>query len=94
MHLYEILIRPVVTEKSQLGTTLGAYTFEVDLRANKQLVKEAVESIFTVNVLDVRLMRVPGKTRRFGRRIVKTPSWKKAIVKLVPGQQIDMLGKG
>ncbi|MBI3941411.1 MAG: 50S ribosomal protein L23 [Chloroflexi bacterium] len=94
MHLYEILIRPVVTEKSQLGTTLGAYTFQVDVRANKQLVKEAVESIFTVNVVDVRLMRVPGKTRRFGRRSVKTPAWKKAVVKLAPGQQIDMLGKG
>ncbi len=90
MHVYEILRRPIVTEKSNArADENNQYTFEVDPRANKVLVKEAVEEAFKVKVLAVNIMRMPGKTRRHGRRIVHTPVWKKAIVTLAPGQRIE-----
>lgn len=90
MHIFEVLKRPVVTEKSNArADQYNQYTFEVDPRANKVLVKEAVEQAFNVKVLDVNIMRVPGKRRRHGRRIVTTSPWKKAIVTVAPGQRIE-----
>jgi len=92
MHIYEVLKRPVITEKSQeQALTLRQYTFEVDRRANKHQVKEAVEKIFNVTVVSVNMMTVPPKRGRYGRRIVvKKPKWKKAIVTLAPGDTIPI----
>ena len=90
MHIYEVLRRPIITEKGTLMAENNQYAFEVAMDANKNMVKEAVEKRFGVNVLKVNVMRMPGKTRRFGRRVSTTPSWKKAIVTLAPGQTIEV----
>ncbi len=90
MHLYEVLRRPLVTEKNAALQALGKYAFDVDEVATKQQVKQAVEKAFKVSVTAVNVMMVPGKTRRIGRREVKTQSWKKAIVTLKPGDKIEL----
>ncbi len=90
MHLYEVLRRPLVTEKNAALQALGKYAFDVDEVATKHQVKQAVEKAFKVNVTAVNVMMVPGKTRRIGRREVKTQSWKKAIVTLKPGDKIEL----
>ena len=64
-------------------------TFAVDPRANKHDVKRAVESLFSVNVLEVRTMRMPRKTRRVGKFMGRKPEWKKALVRLAEGQSIE-----
>jgi large subunit ribosomal protein L23 len=92
MHPYEILRRPVVTEKSNFQSdSLGQYTFEVDRRANKHQVKEAVETVFGVTVENVRIMNIPAKrARRYGRReVVRKSGWKKAIVTLAQNERIE-----
>ena len=91
MHLSEVLRRPLITEK---GTRLQAenkYAFEVAGEANKPHIKQAVEKAFNVKVIAVNVTRVPGKTRRVGRREVLTQSWKKAIVTLKPGDKIQIV---
>ncbi len=90
MHLYEVLRRPLVTEKNAALQALGKYAFDVDEVATKPQVKQAVEKAFKVSVTAVNVMMVPGKTRRIGRREVKTQSWKKAIVTLKPGDKIEL----
>lgn len=90
MHLYEVLRRPVITEKSGALNEQGKYVFEVDRRANKALVKSAVEKAFDVTVVEVNMLMVKPKHSRYGRRIVvKEPAWKKAIVTLAPGDHIE-----
>ena len=90
MHVYQVLRRPVLTEKSNyLADALHRYTFEVDARANKHQVREAVEQIFNVTVVDVNLMKVRSKRRRLGRYVGRTPDWKKAIVTVAAGQSIS-----
>ncbi len=89
MHLYEVLRRPLITEKDTILQTQGKYVFEVAEEANKNLIKQAVEKAFNVKVTAVNLMTVPGKERRIGRRMVLTPSWKKAIVTLKPGDKLE-----
>ena len=88
MHLYEVLRRPLITEKNTALQAENKYAFEVAGEANKLQVKQAVEKAFKVNVTAVNIMTVPGKTRRIGRRQVLTQSWKKAIVTLKPGDKI------
>lgn len=92
MHLYDVLVRPIVTEKSVVDVDdYNKYTFEVDMRANKHLVKEAVERAFDVQVENVRIMVMPSKTGRRGRRtVVRKPRWKKAIVELASGNSIQL----
>lgn len=90
MQLYEVLRRPLVTEKSAILQAQGKYLFEVAKVANKNQVKQAVEKTFDVQVTAVNVMTVHGKTRRMGRRIFTTPSWKKAIVTLKPGDKIEL----
>ena len=91
MHPYEILKRPVITEKSNFQSdVLGHYTFEVDRRANKHQIKQAVEKAFKVEVTAVNVMNVAGRKRRVGRREVSSRSWKKAIVTLKPGGKIEL----
>ncbi|MCX6010577.1 MAG: 50S ribosomal protein L23 [Chloroflexi bacterium] len=89
MHLYEVVRRPLITEKATLLKEQNRYAFEVAKEANKRQIKEAVQAAFKVNVVKVNVMRVPGKMRRIGRRYVLTPSWKKAVVTLEPGQKIE-----
>ena len=91
MHVYSVLKRPVMTEKSNAqGDEQNQYTFEVDRRANKMQVKDAVETAFNVKVLDVNIINIPAKKGRYGRLIVtKKPAWKKAVVTLVPGSTIQ-----
>ena len=89
MHLYEIVRRPLITEKATIMKEQNRYAFEVAGGANKRQIKEAVEVGFKVKVVKVTVMNVPGKMRRIGRRYVMTPSWKKAIVTLELGQKIE-----
>jgi large subunit ribosomal protein L23 len=91
MHAYEVIKRPIDTEKTRYQAEDGKYTFEVDRRANKHQVKEAVEQVFDVEVLSVNTINMPAKRGRYGRRIVtKKLAWKKAIVTLAPGERIDI----
>ncbi len=91
MHIYDVLIRPVVTEKSTIATDLGQYAFEVAMGANKMQIKDAVELAFKVTVNDVNVMVMPPKiTRRGSREIVRRSEWKKAVVTLKPGDRIQM----
>lgn len=89
MHTYEVLRRPIVSEKSIVLQGQSKYTFEVAPRANKHQIKEAVEKAFKVDVLAVNVVTVPGSTRRIGRRRIVTSPWKKAIVTVKPGQKIE-----
>jgi large subunit ribosomal protein L23 len=86
---HEVILRPLVTEKSMAGLQQGEYTFVVPLRANKVEIRKAVEAIWNVKVQRVNTMRVRGKTRRQGRTFGRRPDWKKAIVKLREGQRIE-----
>ncbi len=91
MHLYEVLRRPLITEKNTaIQAPQGKYAFEVAGEANKFQIKQAVEKAFDVKVTKVNVMTVAGKTRRLGRREVQTPSWKKAFVTLKPGDKIEL----
>lgn len=90
---HEILLRPRLTEKaSTLAETTPLVVFEVPLDANKSEIKNAVQSMFAVEVESVRTMVVRGKIKRRGRFIGKRNNWKKAIVTLVEGQEIDIFG--
>jgi large subunit ribosomal protein L23 len=89
VNAHDVIVRPLVTEKSMGGIANGEYTFAVDLRANKVEIKRAVEAIWNVRVQRVNTMRMHGKTRRMGRTAGRRPDWKKAIVKLVEGQRIE-----
>ncbi len=90
--IYEILRRPLITEKTNdLVFKQNQYVFEVTVDSNRTQVKEAVESIFKVNVLRVNILKTPGKTKRnmkSRRTIVKKPVMKKAIVTLAEGDKI------
>ncbi|HOO41777.1 MAG TPA: 50S ribosomal protein L23 [Syntrophales bacterium] len=91
MEMYQIIKRPLITEKSTLAREeSGKYLFEVDRRANKIEIGEAVEKLFKVKVLDVRVMNVQGKRKRVGKSFGRTQDWKKAVVKLVPGNKIEI----
>ena len=88
MHLYEVLRCPLITEKNTVLQAQGKYAFEVAGEANKHQIKQAVEKAFKIKVTAVNVMTVPGKGRRMRGRQVLTPSWKKAIVTLKPGDKI------
>jgi len=90
VHLYEVLRRPLITEKNAMLQAQGKYAFEVARESNKHQIKQAVEKAFKVKVLAVNVMTVPGKTRRVGRRQILTQSWKKAIVTLKSGDKIEL----
>lgn len=85
----DILIRPLITEKTTAMMQDNKYTFIVPLTATKIQVRQAVEQIFKVKVLSVHTIRVLGKVKRMGRTSGKRPDFKKAIVKLAAGQQIE-----
>ncbi len=92
MNLYEVIKRPVITEKSsRMAAEFNQYVFEVDSSANKIQIKEAVEVIFNVDVLKVATMIMPLKHGTRGRKqYQRSPEWKKAIVTLPKGQTIPL----
>lgn len=90
VQVFDIIRRPVVTEKSTLLQENGRYTFEVVPSATKHQIKRAVEEAFNVEVVRVNTMNVRGKRKRFGPRLVARPAWKKAIVQLAPGSSITI----
>jgi large subunit ribosomal protein L23 len=92
MHVYDVLRRPIVTEKSSAQVEAARqYTFEVDQRANKIQVKDAVETAFNVKVTDVRIVHIPAKRGRYGRTtVIKKPALKKAVVTLAAGSSIQL----
>ena len=90
MNPYQVIIRPLITEKNTNLMELNKYSFEVAGVASKPEIKKAVEEIFSVQVTEVNTMNVRGKMRRRGREFGYTKSWKKAIVTLAPGNRIDL----
>ena len=91
MHVFEVLLRPLITEKSTiLQEGQNKYAFEVDSQANKVQVKTAVEQSFSVKVTEVNMITIKGKRKRFGRRLAQRPSWKKAVVSLRAGDKIQL----
>ncbi len=90
MNLYQILRRPLITEKSTVLQAQGKYAFEVARGASKPQIKQAVEKAFKVEVTAVNMMTVHGKRRSLGRRQLPAHPWKKAIVTLKPGATIEL----
>jgi large subunit ribosomal protein L23 len=90
---FYIVKRPIITEESTIQQqTRNQYVFQVDPRANKHQIRDAVEQMFQVRVLSVNTMNYLGKERRRGRTVGRRPHWKKAIVTLRPGDGIDLIG--
>ena len=86
---HDIIIRPIITEKSSYLMALNKYTFEVHRDANKIQIRNAVEEVFNVKVASVNTINVKGKLRRRGASKGYTRSWKKAVVALKPDQHIE-----
>ncbi|MBP1720555.1 MAG: ribosomal protein [Deltaproteobacteria bacterium] len=93
MEIYQVIKRPLVTEKTTLAKEANKYHFEVDRRANKIEIGQAVEKLFKVKVLNVRTMNIAGKKKRVGRILGRKRDWKKAIVTLAPGSTIEIFQK-
>ncbi len=88
---YEIIVQPLITEKSMLGTENGKYSFRVDKTANKIEIARAIEQVFNVKVESVNTMTVKGKKKRVGKHPEgKSADWKKAIVTLRSGDKIEI----
>ena len=94
MHIRDVIVAPVITEKSHLQVEKGKYTFEVATKATKVDVRNAVEKIFKVDVDQVNMLTKRSKRKTFGRYVGKSPMWKKAIVTVKPGQKIDQFFEG
>ncbi len=88
---YDIILGPLVTEKSTQGSEMNQVTFKVALDATKPEIKKAVESLFEVKVKQVNTIRMKGKVKRFKGHLGKRSSWKKAIISLAEGETIDMM---
>jgi large subunit ribosomal protein L23 len=90
MDASQIIIRPVVSEKSYVLATADRYTFRVHADAHKTQIKQAVEQLFDVDVVEVRTLSVKSKPKRRGYTSGRTRAWKKAIVQVRPGQTIPI----
>ena len=90
MNYEDILIQPILSEEATLLREQNKYTFKVDPAASKIQIKEAVRKLFNVNVVDCTTMNVRGKMKRLRGRPGRTSSYKKAIVKLAPGETIKV----
>ncbi len=89
MTAYEIIKKPIITEKSEiLRRDFNKYTFEVNRKANKIEIKKAIETIFNVKVVDIATLNIKPVTKRHGMKLYKTSAKKKAIVKLAEGNTI------
>ena len=87
---YDVLLEPIITEKSNIQKEQAQQvTFRVPLWATKIEIRKAVEKIFNKKVVEVKTVTMLGKTKRVGRSRGKLPDWKKAIVRLKPGERID-----
>jgi large subunit ribosomal protein L23 len=86
----QVIVEPVISEKSYALMSDGRYTFRVNDRAHKTQIRAAVEEIFDVEVVEVRTSRVRSKPKRRGVHSGRTRSWKKAIVQLAPGDRIEL----
>ncbi|MDP2863654.1 MAG: 50S ribosomal protein L23 [Desulfobacterales bacterium] len=87
---YDVIKRPLITEKSTIQKeSANQLTFEVDRKANRVEIKKAVEGIFKVKVAGVRTIQVMGKFKRRGRILGKRNDYKKAVVRLMPGERIE-----
>jgi large subunit ribosomal protein L23 len=86
----QVIIRPVVSEKSYALATVGKYTFRVHPDAHKTQIKQAIEQLFGVGVLDVRTSSVPSKPKRRGYTAGRTRSWKKAVIQVREGESIPI----
>jgi large subunit ribosomal protein L23 len=86
----QVIIRPVVSEKSYVLATAGKYTFRVHPDAHKTQIKQAIEELFDVYVLGVRTSSVPSKPKRRGYTSGRTRAWKKAVVQLREGDTIPI----
>lgn len=90
MMQHDIIKRPLITEKTSIQKAeSNQLSFEVDRRANRVEIRRAIEGIFKVNVATVRTMQIKGKVKRRGKIVGKRRDWKKAIVKLMPGERIE-----
>jgi large subunit ribosomal protein L23 len=95
MNVYQVLKRPILTEKSDYQRDDNQYVFEVDRRANKLQIREAIETLFDVRVDSVNTIMMKPKRRRLGRKLITTrPAWKKAVVTLAPGERIQEFFEG
>jgi large subunit ribosomal protein L23 len=89
--LYETIVRPIITEKSSAAyQARQEYTFEVHTDASKPQIRAAIEQLFGVKVMGVWTSQQRGKEKRMGRTVGRRPNWKKAIVKLAPGDSIPV----
>jgi|SRR5690606_37359785 len=93
-NLYTTILAPVISEKSnRVGELANQYVFKVAKSANKEQIKSAVEKLFKVDVLDVSVLNVKGKTKSFRQKAGKRPDWKKAYVRIDKDQMIDFGSK-
>jgi large subunit ribosomal protein L23 len=90
----DVILRPIVSEKSYAGLEAGSYTFLVDPRANKTEIKEAIQAIWDVRVTSVNTLNRPGKVKRRGYTKGKRPDQKRAIVTLAEGDSIEIFESG
>ena len=90
IHPYQVVVRPLITEKATILAGEQKYAFAIDRRANKQQIRAAIETAFNVRVTKVNTMNVHGKRRRMGQRYTRAPDWKKAIVTLAEGDTIEI----
>ena len=90
MHASQVILAPIVSEKSYHGSTLGTYTFRVHKDAHKTQIRQAVEELFEVKVVRVNVISVPAKPKRRGQFKGIRPGWKKAVVQLRAGETIEI----
>lgn len=90
----QVIIRPVVSEKTYVLAEAGKYTFRVHERAHKTQIRQAIEQLFDVTVADVRTSSVKSKPKRRGYTSGETRRWKKAVVQLAEGETIPIFGPG
>ena len=90
MHAHQIVLAPIVSEKSYHGSVHGKYTFRVHEDAHKTQVRQAIEELFEVHVVKVNILKVQAKPKRRGLIKGTKPGWKKAIVQLQPGETIEV----
>lgn len=88
--MIEIIKRPIVTEKNSIYNSMNTYIFEVDMKARKTQIKVAVETAFRVKVEEVRTVNCRNRARRAGTKMSPVAYWKKAFVKLAPGEKISL----
>ncbi|PVV83458.1 50S ribosomal protein L23 [Dehalogenimonas alkenigignens] len=90
MQIFDVLRKPLITEKNACLQATGKYAFEVAAEATKPQIKTAVEAAYKVTVTGVNVIMVKGKMKRMGRGLFRTPDWKKALVTLKAGDKIEL----